>query len=234
MKRLVIALAFTLALNFLVVAGFVGWLVKTGQLDRARMAAIKEIVFPKPAPPAPAAPVDAATTQPALRLGELLAKTSGMPASEQLEYIRAEFDAQMAQLDHAHRKLLAMEQQVKAAQEQVARDRAKLLKDQQALSTKAKEADRLATDKGFQDSLALYESMPARQVKTIFIGLEDDTIIRYLQAMDARAASKITREFKTPEESERLKKLMERMRLAEDQVSAAGAAPPVNGAAVKE
>ena len=229
MKRLLTALAFTLAVNFLVIAGGVGWLMKTGQLDRAKMAAIKAIVFPKQAEASAAQPVNAATTQPAMRLDELLARTSGMPASEQLEYIRAEFDAQMAQLDHSHRKLLAMEQQVKTAQEQVVVDRAKLLKDQEALARKAKESERLATDKGFQDSLALYESMPAKQVKTIFAALEDETVIRYLQAMDARAAGKITREFKSPEESERLKRLMERMRLAQgpaqDQVSTGQTTP---------
>ena len=58
MKRLFNVLVITLALNFLAVAGFVGWLHQTGRLDRARALANRDILFPKPA-------AVVATTQPA-------------------------------------------------------------------------------------------------------------------------------------------------------------------------
>jgi len=82
----------------------------------------------------------------------------------------------------------------------------------EAAAEPEQQAQRLASDQGFQDSLSLYQTLPAKQVKTIFMGLEDATVIQYLQAMESRAAAKITREFKTTEESERLKRLLERMR----------------------
>jgi hypothetical protein len=216
-KRIFNVLALTLAVNFLAVIAAVAWLYSSGRLDAPRANAIREILFPPPAPPQGPATQPASANPPSravLRLEELLAKTAGRPASEQLEAIRGSLDAQAAQLDHAYRKLLALQQQVDAAQAQVKADRADLDADRKALETREREAQRLATDKGFADSLSLYQTLPAKQVKSIFMGLEDPTIIQYLQAMDPRTAAKITKEFKSPEEVERLKKLMEQMRQA--------------------
>ena len=80
MKKLWNVLVLTLAINFMALAAAVGCLYQAGRLDHARVVAMKEILFP---PPAPAAP----TTQPAedtpvaprssRRLEELLSKMAG-------------------------------------------------------------------------------------------------------------------------------------------------------------
>src|SRR4029453_16274788 len=91
-----------LALNFVLIAAAVGWLYKTGRLDRARAMAVKEILFPRPeAPPEPAADLSAAaaTTQPFLRLDALLEKHAGKRAGDQVEVIQQTFDVQSAVLD---------------------------------------------------------------------------------------------------------------------------------------
>jgi len=54
--------------------------------------------------------------------------------------------------------------------------------------------------------------MPAKQVKSIFMGIDDETMIQYLRAMEPRTATKITKEFKTPEEVARIGLVMEKMR----------------------
>ena len=41
--------------------------------------------------------------------------------------------------------------------------------------------------------------MPAKQTKAVFMTLQDETIIQYLQAMQPRTAARIMKEFKTPE-----------------------------------
>jgi hypothetical protein len=94
------------------------------------------------------------------------------------------------------------------------RDRGVLEKDRTALASLQQQATKLETDKGFQDSLALYNSMPGKQVKTIFMSLDDATIKQYLQAMPPRNATRIIKEFKTPEEVARIQKVMESMRQA--------------------
>jgi len=213
MKKFLNVLSLTLAINFLVVAGFVAFLYRDGRLDRARITAIKEILYPPPPPEVPATqPVTDQLAEPTMKLEELLARTAGRPAAEQLDYIRKSFDSQMAQLDRAHRELLGLNQQVEQARAKLNEERKALDEKEKKLADREQQAQRLASDQGFQDSLSLYQTLPAKQVKTIFMGLEDATVIQYLQAMESRAAAKITREFKTTEESERLKRLLERMR----------------------
>lgn len=213
MKKLGYVLVLTLAINFLAMAGGVGWLFQTGRLDRAKALAIRELLFPPPAPAAPTTqPTDVPATQPIIKLEELLAKHAGLPAAEQLAYIRQSFDSQMAQLERAYRGLVDLQRQVELAQKQLAADRVALDKQRKELETREKQAQVLASDQGFQDTLALYQSMPAKQVKSMFMTMEDQMVVQYLQAMEGRAAARITKEFKTPEELDRLKRIMEKLR----------------------
>ncbi len=216
MKTLFSTIAMLLALNFLVLAGGVGWLWKSGQLDKDKVQAIKAIVFPKPEPDAPATqPVPTEEKSPSMQLDELLAKASGRSAGEQVEFIQQSFDAQMAQLERRHRELLDLQRQVDLARTKLSTDRTAVEDDRKTLTDKQVQATRLASDRGFQDSLTLYNTMPAKQVKTIFMSLTDDTLQQYLQAMQPRTASKIIKEFKAPEEVERIQRVLERMRKSE-------------------
>ena len=223
MKKLGVAIMFTLALNFLAAAGGIGYLFQTGKLDREKMTAIKDLVFaPPPVDPATTQPTtqSSATTRPINSLEELLAKASGRTAGEQVEFIQKSFDAQMALLDRRQRELADLQRQVDLAKQQMERDRVALNKGRTDLTNQQELAKKLATDKGFQDSLQLYKTMPSKQVKTIFMSLDDATMRQYLQAMEPRVAARIMKEFKTPAEVARIQKVMEAMRLAEQQKQA--------------
>lgn len=217
MKRLWNVLVLTLALNFLALGGAVAWLYQGGHIDHSRVQAIKEILFPPPAPPAPAtqpAAVDP-TTQPTLKLEELLARHTNLPAGEQVEFIQRTFDAHMAQLDRQRRVLEDLKAQVDIANRQLAIDRADVEAQRKKLEDDRQQAQKLASDQGFQDSLNVYIAMPPKQVKQVFMTLPDETVLRYLEAMTPRKAAKITEEFKTPEEVERIQRVLERMRRGE-------------------
>jgi flagellar motility protein MotE (MotC chaperone) len=217
MKKLWNVLILTLAMNFLAAAGGVGWLYQRGAIDKNKIQAIKAILFPPPPMTSAATtqPATQPTTRPMLKLEELLDKYAGRPPAEQLDYIRRAFDSQMAQLDRAYRGLMDLRQQVELAQQKLDRDRLALEEQQKKLQAQEQESQRLAADKGFQDSLNLYQSMPAKQVKSLFMTMDDDTLVQYLQAMDSRAAAKIIKEFKTPQEVDRLKRIMDRLRQAQ-------------------
>jgi hypothetical protein len=213
MKRLWDLLVLTLALNFLALAGGVGWLYQAGRLDKQRVVKVKEVLFPPATQPAP-------TTQPATdpatasgaQLDALLAQHAGLPAGQQVEFIRETFDSQMAQLDRRTRELADLKTQVDMANAKLATDRAALDADRKHLTDEQEQAKKLAADEGFQDSLNLYSSMPARQVKSIFMTLTDDALLQYLRAMDSGTAGKIIKEFKTPDELDRVQRVLERMR----------------------
>lgn len=215
MKNLFNALVLMLALNFLAVAGGAGWLYQSGHLDRAKVLAIRDLVFPPPAPPAtqPSAP----TTQPAPtaadRLEALLARHSGVTTNEeQVEFLQHSFDAQMSEIDQRRRQLEDLQRLVASAQGQLKSDRAALEADRQKLTAEQEASARLASDQGFQDSLNLYNAMPAAQVKTVFLSLDDRTVIDYLRAMTPRVAAKVIKEFKSPDETTRIRRILDEMR----------------------
>ena len=213
MKKLLTVVAWTLALNFLAAAGGIAYLFKTQKLDHAKVDQIKQLVFaPATQPAVPTDEVRDPTTQPTLKLEQMLAQVSGRSASEQVEFMQRTFDSQMALLDRRVQELNNLRKTLDDAQAQAARDRDKLAADQKALADAREQQGKLQTDKNFQDTLALYTTMAPKQVKSIFMTMTDDTIIQYLRAMEPRQATKITKEFKAPEETARIAKIMESMR----------------------
>lgn len=225
MKKLWNILVLALAVNFLALLAGLGYLYQSKRLDRERVRAIREVLFP----PRVETPTDVATTQPSgkgattqpvLKLEELLAAHTGRPAAEQAQFLQRTFDSRMAELDRRQRDVEALHDLVRNAEAKLAQDRLQFEAKLAALEAREQEATRLAADKGFQDALKLYGTMKPKQVKEVFATLPDDVVVRYLRAMESRDASKVIKEFKSPAELERLKVLMERVRSADAAASA--------------
>lgn len=215
MKTIGTVMIMALAVNFLALAGGAGWLFQSGHLNKDRVKAIRELVFPPATQPTTRPSEAEAPPEPtaASRLEELLAKHSGArTAGDQADFLQHSFDAQMNQLDQRQRQLEDLQRLVAQGQTQVRTDRAQLETDRQKLTDNQQQATRLADDQGFQDSLNLYNSMPPKQVKAIFLSMDDDTTVNYLRAMTPRTAAKVLKEFKTPDEMTRVHKLMDRLR----------------------
>jgi hypothetical protein len=213
MKKLFHLLTLVLALNFLAAAGVATWIVRTRHVDHDKVMAIKEILFPSTAPTTQ--PVADATTQPSMRLDELVARQSGKTAGEQVEIMQRNFDAQLAQIDRREREVRDLERQVDLAKTQMANEHASLDAEKLALKNREDEAAKLATDKGFQDALDRYIAMPPKQVKQVFLTLDDQTVMNFLQAMEPKTAAKIIKEYKTDDEVARIQKVLEKMRQAQ-------------------
>jgi hypothetical protein len=218
MKKLLSVFAWTLALNFLAVIAGVAWLYSAHKLDRDKVQQIKDLVFApatQPAATQPTAEARDATTQPTLRHEEMMAKVSGRSASEQVEFMQSTFNAHMALLDRRFQDLQNQRRTLDQAKSQIDKEREKLTAEQKALAAAREEQAKLLADKGFEDTLNLYNTMPAKQVKSVFMTMTDETMIQYLRVMEPRTATKIMKEFKTPAETERIGKVMEKMRQAQ-------------------
>lgn len=225
MRKLWNAFVLALAANFVLAAGAVAWLYKTGRLDRERVAEIRKIVLEKPEPSAskddagqPMGP----TTRPSMGLEALLEKHAGKRAGEQVEVVQQAFDAQSMLIDRRRREVEDLAAQVAREQEKLARDRAALEAERRGFDAREEAARAVASDQGFQDSLKLYAAMPPRQVKGVFLSMPDETVVRYLRALPPRTATKVVKEYKTPEETERIRRIMERMRRGEPATQPAG------------
>jgi len=215
MKRLLTIIAFTLAANFLLAVGGVVYLYKSGRLTEDKIRSIRELVLhPATQPSAATQPTAAGAPGSTAGLDQLLAKVAGRPAGEQVEFMQRTFDAQSAILDRKVQELERLKVTIASAQKQLDDDRRSLATDRAQLAGQQEQQAKLATDQGFQDTLNLYTTMPAKQVKTIFMTLDDDTIINYLRAMEPRTAAKITKEFKANDEMTKVGRVLEKMRQA--------------------
>jgi flagellar motility protein MotE (MotC chaperone) len=217
-KKLISLVSAVLAINFLVAAGGVGYLVYAGKVDKDKVQQIRELIM---------ASEENATTQPTtqaaqelppptpmMRLDELLARASGRPATEKIATVQTAFDAQMAVLERRSREVEDQRKQLAQAKADFEAQRKALLEETDVLRKQQEAQAKLAEDKGFQDTLALYNSMPPKKTKDIFMTLEEDVVVRYLQSMEPRIASGILKEFKTPDETSRAQAILEKMRLA--------------------
>jgi len=226
MKKILGILVLTLALNFLGMVGALGYLFGSGHLDKAKISQIKNVMFSRPstAPGPTTVPSAAQGTGSTSRmdLSKLLAR-GGTSAVQQVEFLRKTFDAQMLEIDQRQRELADLQKQVDLANQKLAADRATLDKREKILADREQAAQRLQDDAGFQSSLALYAAMPPKQVKSIFMTLSEATVQQYLQAMDARTAGKIIKEFKTTDETAFIQRIMERIR--QSQVSSTDGKP---------
>jgi flagellar motility protein MotE (MotC chaperone) len=229
MKKLLTVLMLTLALNFLASVGAIGYLFKTGGLNKEKIAAIKAVMYPATTQAVGEDKNDVpdATTQPTLRLEKLLASVSGRPAGEQVEFMQRTFDAQTALLDRRQRDLADVLSRIQSEQAKLEADRTTMLAERKKLDEREKALKDQTEDKGFEDSLTLYDSMPTKQVKDVFATLDDATVTKYLRAMDASRAAKVLKEFKTPQETDRVQHWMEQIRQtpADDKTAAAAASP---------
>ncbi len=233
MKRILNVLVLTFAINFVLVLAGGAALFKTSHMDREKFAAVKMLLFgtSQPTTMETATATPPAKVGPAERLEKLLEEASGRPAGEQVDFIRRAFDGQSAELDRRQRELLDLQHQIDRAREQDEADRAKIAQAQKDLIAAQEQQDKLKNDQGFQSSLELYNTMPPKQVKQVFLGLSDDTIMQYLQAMEPRTASKIIKEFKTTEETTRIQKVLEKIRLSQRGGATGTALAPGGGAA---
>jgi flagellar motility protein MotE (MotC chaperone) len=214
MKKLFLVLVLTLALNFLGLAGGVGYLFQSGQLNKAKIKQIRDVVFAPPAPSPLSQPGPAPKQSGNFRnsLTALMSNQTGRSAVDQVEFLRRTFDAQMLELDQRQRQVSDLQTQVDLANQKLAVDRAALDKREKDLAAREQEAQRLQDDAGFQSSLALYSAMPVKQVKSIFMTLNEQTVQQYLQAMDTRTAGKIIKEFKSADETAFIQRVLERIR----------------------
>jgi hypothetical protein len=212
-KKLMSVVTLVLALNFIGVVAGTAWVWKSGHVDKEKLKALKLVLYPADSQPATEPVTGAPTTAPVDRLDELLAKAAGRPASEQIQYIKDQFTSDMAELDRQKVELMDLRAQDDMARNQAADAMAKVVEARAALAQAKADDEKVKSASGFKDTLALYEIMPTKQVKTIFMTLGDPTVVAYLDAMPPARAAKIIKEFKSPEETDRIQKVLERLRM---------------------
>jgi len=223
-KKLFHLVTAVLALNFIMAAGGIAFLVATGKLDKLKVQSIRDVItgvaVAAPATQPSTQPADAAAQEPPeltpmMRLEAALAQASGRTAVDTIDAKQTAVDQQTATLERRAQEIEAQRRQLDQARIDLQNQREKLTSAEKTLTDRTQEQAKLASDEGFQKSLAVYKTMQAKRVKAIFSSTDDETVVRYLQAMEPRQVASVLKEFKTPEETIRARTLLEKMRQAQ-------------------
>lgn len=225
LQKLTSAVVVVLAVNFIGMAIAAALLAQKTGVDREKLVAIREILFPREEDDTAEEAVDAAEPPeptPMEQLLTLLDAQAGKPTEARVDDLQQTFDQRTAQLTRARRELADLQRQLDIASSRLVEERETFEATREEWEQAATEAEERARDAGFADALALYQQLPAKLTKDIFLQLEEEIVLEFLRAMDGQTAARIIREFKSDAETQKARSILERMRQGEPIANSAG------------
>lgn len=201
MKRKVFNIVAVLSMAVaLAVAGLLASMGVTGKLTGRNIDLIGKVLRGEPLGEETPQVELAATTRPAAAATVQISQNAADAELRNLQILRRE-----QELQYTNTQLIALRNLIAQEREQLRQGR--LVLEREILA-----AQRLEHDAGFKQQLKLYETMPASQVKDVFMNLPDEEAATYLRSMNARIAGRILSQFRTSTEQQRRQKLLELMR----------------------
>jgi hypothetical protein len=218
MKRLWNIISFIAVVNLLSLVLFAAWLAQSGRLNADRVNAVRDLLSPTiAAEEAAAAAEQAEAAREELAAAERARKENPpLPSTAQVRQASLTRDQTEAALARVGEETARLRGQLDARAAELDR-REQAFRTARAAWLGSIEAERQRrTDEQFLQTVRQYESAPAKIAKAWMMELVDDggeeQVVAYLDAMNARAASKILREFKTAEEAALATELLEKLR----------------------
>ena len=218
MRTLWQAVSFLAIVNLLALALLAGWLYGSGRLNRERVLAIRETLAPTieeaqaaaEAAAAEAAAVEQAEAEAARRANPPLASEAHL--STVADYQRANLQAEQRMAEQAAQLRADLEAQMA----QLERERDAFEAERTAWRESIREEHERRSDEQFQKAVKLYESVKPALAKDWLMNLIEDgesgQVVAYLNAMNTRAAKKILEEFKGEADGELAAQLLEDLR----------------------
>jgi flagellar motility protein MotE (MotC chaperone) len=220
MKTFAQVIGIICVLHMLALGGFVGYLAGTDRLSRDRVleaAQMFRVTITEEAELAKAAAeADAQSQEIAARVELTSGKSAPTSVAQRLAEERQRNEITLRQLERTRQEIESLRMNLTQRQAQMDRERDELLAEKQALEQRLKDLEQRYNEEGFRKAVALYESLPAKQVKQMFVGLlesnETDQVISYLESMQPRKAAAILKEFKTQAEALQAAQLTQKLR----------------------
>jgi hypothetical protein len=218
MKTLWNITSFLAMVNLLALVMFGGWLWQSGRLDRERVHAIRDMLSPSDENAALEEARGVVSEEGAAVEGgeETRRATPALPSGMQVNQLSAMNTREVLTLRRLEDEKNMLVEQLRL-QSQKMREEREAFDAVRAAWEQATKADRdRKSDEQFKKTIDLYQSVPAKQAKSMLVELVDRgqtrQAIAYLDAMDTRTAAKILRELKTDTENELATELLEQLR----------------------
>lgn len=200
-------------------AAFVGWLGATDRLSRDRLVVARQLftktIAQEQAERDAAAAQDAAQAE---NLKMLLTAGQAAPpsAAERIDADREQDEVALRKLERTREEVEQLRLNLHLAQQRVDRQRDDLIRQRDELQARIDAMRTQLDDEGFRKAVAMYDALPAKNVKQMFAELMDqqqsDQVVTYLESMQPRKAAAVLKEFKTPDEVKRAVELTEQLR----------------------
>jgi len=221
MKVLWNSVAAMLLLDAVLVAGGAVYLQATDRLDGQRVRDAIDIFKPtiaeQQAMEQQAAVLAEQAEQQRQQLAHLEAVAQG-PVTTRDRLTERQVGDELAamNIDRLKEDTRAIQRQVELEQRKLTEQKARLDAERASFEQQVREYEQQRTDADFQLAVQLYEKLPAKQVKQIFLTLIDDgqpeRVVGYLAAMQLRSAARVLKEFKAGSEIDVAADLIERLR----------------------
>jgi DNA repair exonuclease SbcCD ATPase subunit len=219
MRMLGQVIAVIAILHVLAGAAFVGYLGVTHRLSRERLAQVKAIfalsVADQEAADEQAAAKAKAADEEAARLSRAAGLASAS-AAETLEAQRQRDELMLLQLQRTRREIEDLQQNMQLTRKRMEKERDQLQAMRKEAEARLEALRKELDDEGFKNAIVLYEQLPPKQVKQIFLDMmragDTTQVATILHAMEARKASGVLREFKDMRELPQAAELMNQLR----------------------
>lgn len=215
MKALGTAIVIVLVVHGLAAVGLAGFLLGTGRLDKDRLEKVQAMF---------ALSVEAEQEKAEQEAAEAAAKALEEPGepgllastAERLAESEEKNEILLRQLERTRRDIESLTQNLNLTRKRMAEEREQTKLARDAFNQKLKEVTERLDDEGFKKTVALFEQLPAKQVKGMFVELmrqgQEEQVVTYLEAMQPRVAAAVLKEFKAGSELSLAVDLTERLR----------------------
>ena len=220
MKTLYHVIMVVAFINLLAMITFAGWLYGTDRVDGDRLWEVKE-KFAETIAEQKTREDEESTKAEAVRLeAERMARLSGVggvaSTSDQLEVEQERNEILLRQLERTRREIQSLQDNLLLSRQRMERRSEELVEQSRQLEARLNEIEARFNDDGFKRTVVMFETLPSKQVKQMFLDLMEngktDQVVAYLQAMQSRKAAGVLKEFKNPVEIQRAVELTEKLR----------------------
>ncbi len=220
----------TLAIaNLLALAGFVGWLQASGRLSPERLQRLREVLAPTVAAEDAAEQMKLIEAQAAAAKAQEDSKAGRAPltAEQRLLLTHTQIDVTTQQQQRVQRETADLIATLLQERTELERQRAEFQAQVEEFNTRRNKIIEQEGSEQFRKAVALYGSLKPAQARTMLDALikggQTDQVVAYLNALQARTASKIISEFER-DQPQLAADLLERLRQRGTEF--AGARPP--------
>jgi hypothetical protein len=234
MKKLAAFVSLLCIINMLLLAGFVGFLLATGRLDKAKAQSISDLLRHEGSPeglrgkvftilsPATQSQSVATTSAPATRTA-LSGNEAPATAAERIDYVKNILEQERLALENETQFVREQHKLLDQRQEALTAAEAALAQKKKDFEQGLASTNTTNDNAGFEKSLTIFEQLKPKQIKDLLLVMSAEEVARYLAAMPADRTAKIIAEFKTSDEKTLLSAALDKIR-GQKEASGTGAA----------